>query len=70
MRPRDLLLCSMAVAFGHVASAQSIYFVDASATGANDGSSWSDAFTDLQDAIATMEAFGTDQVWIAEEPVL
>ena len=28
-----------------------VIYVDADADGANDGSSWSDAFTDLQDAI-------------------
>lgn len=29
-----------------------IYYTDASATGSNDGSSWTDAYTDLQDALA------------------
>jgi len=32
-----------------------IIFVNASATGLNDGSSWSDAFTDLQDALAAAQ---------------
>ena len=32
--------------------------------GANDGSSWADAFTDLQSALAT--ATGNDEIWIAE----
>ena len=39
-------------------------YVDQSATGANDGSSWEDAFTDLQDALSS-ESDET-QVWIAE----
>lgn len=40
------------------------YYVDVDATGADDGSSWSDAFTDLQDAIdAVTEG---DEVWVAE----
>jgi len=41
-----------------------IWFVDTEAMGANDGTSWADAFTDLQDALAT--ATGTDEIWIAE----
>jgi disaggregatase-related protein/parallel beta helix pectate lyase-like protein len=44
------------------ASADIIY-VDASATGANDGSNWSDAFTELQSALA--EAAYDDQIWAA-----
>lgn len=38
--------------------------VDADATGANDGSSWQDAYVDLQDALAAA-AIG-DEVWLAE----
>lgn len=34
-------------------SENSIIYVDADATGLNDGSSWADAFNDLQDAIAS-----------------
>jgi hypothetical protein len=39
-------------------------FVDVSAMGANDGSSWMDAFTDLQSALAIMQP--TDVVQVAE----
>lgn len=39
-------------------------YVDADATGANDGSSWTDAFTGLQDALAAAGP-GTE-LWIAE----
>jgi len=39
-------------------------YVDRDASGANDGTSWSDAYTDLQDAIDA--ATGSDQIWIAE----
>ena len=42
---------------------QGILFVNATATGVNDGSSWIDAFTDLQDALAVAD---TDQeIWMA-----
>ncbi|MFK8102361.1 MAG: immunoglobulin domain-containing protein, partial [Saprospiraceae bacterium] len=44
-------------------SAQTI-FVDQSATGANNGSSWSDALTGLQQAISIAQA--GDEVWLAE----
>lgn len=39
-------------------------FVDVDATGANDGSSWTDAYTDLNDALAL--AGSGDPVWVAE----
>ena len=38
-------------------------FVDADAMGAGDGTSWTDAYTDLQDALSA--ATGNDQIWIA-----
>lgn len=41
-----------------------VWFVDVDATGNDDGTSWSDAFTDLQDAIAASD--DNDQIWIAE----
>lgn len=43
---------------------QNVVYVDADATGANDGTSWQNAFTDLQDGIAQATA-GT-QIWVAE----
>jgi hypothetical protein len=41
----------------------SIIYVDADATGANNGASWTDAFTTLQPALDTAVAY--DQVWVA-----
>ena len=46
-----------------VEQANAIIYVNANATGANNGTSWEDAYTDLQDAIAVSEA--TDQIWTA-----
>ncbi len=45
-------------------AAGSIIYVDADATGAGDGSSWTDAFTGLQPALET--AGSGDQIWVAE----
>ncbi len=39
-------------------------FVNDDATGANNGTSWTDAFNDLQDALAIAQA--GDQIWVAE----
>jgi hypothetical protein len=47
---------------GATASAAT-WFVDDDAQGTDDGSSWADAFTDLQDALAA--ASPGDQIWVA-----
>lgn len=47
----------------YTAKFESPIFVDASATGNNDGSNWTDAYTDLKDAIQNASA--DDQIWIA-----
>jgi autotransporter family porin len=42
----------------------SIIYVDKAAVGANSGSSWENAYTELQTALAT--AVGGDQIWVAK----
>ncbi|AXJ01451.1 Concanavalin A-like lectin/glucanases superfamily protein [Cyclonatronum proteinivorum] len=68
MRYRDLflrlyLMLFAVLAFAQAGYAQQVIFVKASATGANDGSSWQDAFTQLQPAIDAATA--ADQIWVA-----
>ncbi|UCH84509.1 MAG: T9SS type A sorting domain-containing protein [Candidatus Latescibacterota bacterium] len=46
-----------------VPPAAAIIFVDASATGGNNGSSWTDAYTNLQSAISV--AVSGDTIWVA-----
>ena len=58
-----IAICIIAICMATQAHAATI-FVDQAATGANDGSSWADARTGLQDALATAAA--GDQVWIAQ----
>ena len=58
-----LVVLLFLIALAQPAAAQTTLYVDADAAGANDGSSWSDAFTDLQSALAM--ATSTDQIWVA-----
>ena len=48
----------------YLSHAQTIWFVQQSATGTNSGTSWSNAFTDLQTALAT--ANNGDAIWVAQ----
>ncbi len=59
-----MLLLSFVLLASVPAVAQPIFFVDADATGAADGTSWADAFPGLQQALAAAEA--GDEVWVAE----
>jgi Secretion system C-terminal sorting domain/HYR domain/Lectin C-type domain len=61
--------CSFVVnlAFNCASIPTNIVYVDANATGANDGSSWADALTNLQDAIiAINDCPAIDTIFIAE----
>lgn len=43
---------------------EGIIYVNANSSGSNDGSSWANAYTDLQDALAA--AVSGDQIWVAD----
>lgn len=59
-----LILLSLILNLLATFSQAAIIHVDKDATGLNDGSSWANAFVDLQDAIAI--AVDGDEVWVAE----
>jgi predicted outer membrane repeat protein len=69
MHPQRVLSTARAVAFllGSLtcgsAIAQGVWLVDSAAKGANDGTSWADAYTDLQVALASATA--GDEIWVA-----
>ncbi len=64
MRRRAAILAAVAV-LGTVVSAQArVIFVNATATGLNNGTKWDDAFVDVSEAIAS--AVDGDEVWIAQ----
>ncbi len=48
----------------YVFHAKNILYVNASATGSNDGSSWANAFRNLQDALTAAQS--GDQIWVAQ----
>ena len=54
---------------GVAASAQTIYYVDQNAKGSNNGTSWTDAYTDLAYALSTAKGFATAadpiEIWVA-----
>lgn len=42
------------------------YYVDCDATGSNDGSSWTDAWTTFQHALQSGSPSSGDEIWVAE----
>lgn len=56
-----LILCSVLLI--HVSQA-SVWFVNVNASGSNDGSTWSSAYTDLQSAFSA--ATSGDSIWVAK----
>jgi predicted outer membrane repeat protein len=68
MRSKHIIAIVFAIAFllaqpTDVSATQRIIFVNASATGAGDGSSWPDAFPHLQDALAA--TMSGEEIWVA-----
>lgn len=63
-RPLFLLIAvTITLAAATSARAQSVIHVDSSATGLNDGTTWTNAFDDLQDALAA--AVSGEAIWVA-----
>jgi hypothetical protein len=60
-----LIAVLMALAGARAAPGLVVY-VDASATGAETGASWGDAYTSLQDGLLVAPFVGADQIWVAE----
>jgi len=59
-----LVMAMFLMAIGGGAAVGQIIYVDADANGVNDGSSWTDAYNYLQDALA--DANSGDEIWVAE----
>lgn len=59
----DLEIVTMAADNGGGSGNSTVYYVNPNATGNNDGTSWTDAYTDLQDALIIVTSNG-DQIWV------
>jgi hypothetical protein len=58
-----MVLLVVILSVGHLRAIATTIYVRASASGASDGSSWTDAYTDLQSALAI--ATTGDEIWVA-----
>jgi hypothetical protein len=59
-----LVMAIFLIAIGCGATVGQIIYVDADVSGANDGSSWADAYNYLQDALVA--ALSGDEIWVAQ----
>jgi hypothetical protein len=59
-----LVAIAASLVFGSAATAQPIIYVDADATGSDNGTSWADAYEELDDALEV--AADGAQIWVAE----
>ena len=57
------LLLALTLALSMGISAQNTIYVNQQATGIDNGNSWTDAYSDLQSALAAAQA--NDQIWVA-----
>ncbi len=65
MTLNNRLLLSLAFLFSTVASAWAdVIYLDKSASGSNDGKSWANAYTALDDAVR--ESGNDDEIWVAQ----
>ena len=62
--PALFLVSALAFGLPLAATAQPILYVDADASGADDGSSWTNAFEELDEALDAAESGA--QIWVAE----
>ncbi|MBK7872228.1 MAG: hypothetical protein IPJ74_16915 [Saprospiraceae bacterium] len=62
----DVNTCTKIASIQITIFSMGIMYVDEDATGANDGTSWMDAYNDLQDALAVACSCDGTQIWVAD----